>query len=268
MPGLSKARPFLRWLGKKTQLLPHLLEYAPKHFAVYHEPFLGSGALFFALRPARAHLGDVNPRLIKTFTAVQRSLPELISRLQAMPVSAKLFEELRQVAVDDKSTEEIAAWMIYLNRLSFNGVYRVSKNGAFNAPFSNRASRSVANVRVLRACAIALQDAELHAEDFENVLERARPGDFVYCDPPYLSESPTGFNAYTAHAFSLEDHRRLSAVVAQLKGRGVHVLVSSSTSPEIGELYETGFTRRTVTTKRLVSGDLGGRRVVEEWLFF
>jgi DNA adenine methylase len=196
----------------------------------------------------------------------------VIARLKTMPASADLYERLRNIDVDGRSDLDVAAWLIYLNRLSFNGVYRVNKNNQYNVPFGGDRSSAAFNFPVLRECSAALQIAQLHAEDFEGVLGRAKENDFVYFDPPYLQ--PPGLtvrvpaHAYNPQPFTLLDHRRLCLVARELKKSGVHLLISCPASPEIAEMYGNGFARKVVRAKRLVSGDLRGRKVVEEFLIY
>src|SRR5258708_18186989 len=141
-PGLV-ARPFLKWAGGKRQLLPHLLRHVPAAVGTYFEPFVGGGALFFSVRPARATLADVNERLVRTYRGVEASVDDVVRRLGGYPHDADFYYRLRADAVDARSDVEVAAWLIYLNRTGYNGLYRVNRKNAFNVPFGRYANPTV-----------------------------------------------------------------------------------------------------------------------------
>lgn len=265
-PSPARARPFLKWAGGKTSMLPHLLPLVPKGFGVYHEPFVGGGALFWALRPERAVLSDANKRLVRTYAGVRDCVDSVVHFLQRSPHSKQFFLKLRQwrvdSAVDDAS---VAAWMIYLNKTAFNGLYRVNGNGRFNVPFGNYENPRICDEPNLRACSSALQGVTLLHADFATVTSRAEPGDVVYFDPPYLPISATSsFTGYTPGGFTLGDHVRLRDVGLALKARGVHVIVSNSAAPELVELYSKGFTVTRVRASRSVAAAGSSRGKVDE----
>ena len=162
-------QPFLKWAGGKRQLLPRLLEHVPETFGRYHEPFLGGGALFFSLAHAGrikhgSYLGDVNPRLIRTWCAVQMGVEEVIKALteyrdgytESGDDGRRRYFEVQRARpdIDTYPTIAVAAWMIFLNKTGYNGVYRVNKSGAFNVPHGRH--KSVPNIcdeKGLRAAA-------------------------------------------------------------------------------------------------------------------
>lgn len=259
------ARPFLKWVGGKRQLLSELAMRVPARFGAYHEPFLGGGALFFHLRPARAVLADTNTRLVRAWRGVRDAPEDVVARLRTYPHDRAFFEELRAWDVDAGDDAEVAAWMIYLNRTGFNGLYRVNRRNVFNVPFGSYANPTICDADNLRAVSLALQDVRLEIEDFGGVLERAVAGDFVYFDPPYVPLSATSsFTAYTAGGFGPAEQARLRDVARELKARGVHVLLSNSSAPLVEELYEDGFERFPVGAMRAVNCKASGRGAVTE----
>ncbi|MDP2312087.1 MAG: DNA adenine methylase [Pseudomonadota bacterium] len=258
-------RPFLKWVGGKRQLLPALLPHTPPRFGRYHEPFVGGGALFFHLRPARAALSDTNARLIRTWRGVRDHVEDVIGLLRAYPHDRGFFERLREDAVDERSDAEVAAWFIYLNRTGFNGLYRVNRNNRFNVPFGSYTNPTICDADVLRLASAALADTELHVEDFGMVLTRAEPGDFVYFDPPYVPLSATSsFTAYTAGGFGMAEQARLRDTARALKASGVHVILSNSSAPAVHELYADGFQRTPVAANRAINCDASKRGAVTE----
>ena len=182
-------RPFLKWAGGKRQLLPALRRHAPKTFDRYVEPMIGGGALYFALRPAKALLCDANPRLIRTYAALRDDVEAVIERLSQYPHDRDFFLWLRAQDADALSEVEVAAWMIYLNHTAYNGLYRVNSEGRFNVPFGRYVAPRICDAVNLRACAKLLQGADLRCGDFEAVMSEVGRGDFVYCDPPYSPAS-------------------------------------------------------------------------------
>lgn len=265
--GMGGARPFLKWVGGKKQLLPALRERIPSDFGTYHEPFVGGAALFFALRPRRAILSDTNARLIRTFRGVQQHPGTVISRLAQMPVSREFFNALRLLPIDQTSDAELAAWFIYLNRTGYNGLYRVNRRGGFNVPFGRYKNPRICDPVNLTACSEALTGASLFVADFEEVLNRAAPGDLVYFDPPYIPVSlHSSFTRYTPEQFHLADHRRLRDVALELKKRQVHILLSNSAAPEVYALYEKRFRIEALQASRFVNSDPSGRGKVVETL--
>jgi DNA adenine methylase len=275
----STPRPFLKWIGGKRQLLTSrdgipgpLAAAVPESFGDYHEPMLGGGALFFHLAAAgrirRAHLGDANERLVRTWRAVRDSVEPLIRALYARAHEhelrgVELFDEMAATNPDAGTDVDVAAWFIYLNRTSFNALYRVNREGRFNAPFNNAETIPV-NTDNLRACSRALAGVEIRCEDF-SAVRRARAGDLVYLDPPYLplGDAPS-FKAYTATGFDLVDHQRLATEATTLVGRGVHVLGSNADCAAARELYGAGFRLDTVQARRAVNSKGAGRGPVGE----
>jgi DNA adenine methylase len=263
----STAPPFLKWAGGKRQLLPSLRAHAPANPARYFEPFVGGGALFFALRPKHAVLADVNARLIRTFRGVRDSVDEVIERLRGYPHDRAFFYRFREEEVDDRSDAEVAAWFIYLNRTGYNGLYRVNRENRFNVPFGRYVNPTICDELTLRACSNALAGVELRVADFEEAVQTAARGDFVYFDPPYVPLSVTSsFTSYTSGGFRAAEQTRLRDTALRLKQRGVRVLLSNSSAPLVRKLYTGGFEVVEVAATRMVNSKARGRGEVVELL--
>lgn len=250
------ARPFLKWAGGKRWLIPHVLAHLPPSFSVYHEPFLGGGALFFGLRPSRAVLSDRNERLIRTYRAIRVDVDTVIDILRSYPNERRFFLQMRGRDIDRETDAELAAWLIYLNKTGYNGLYRVNSRNVFNVPFGKNRKPRICDEANLRACSLALRRADLKCEDFSAVVDRASPGDLVYFDPPYMPVSSTSdFTSYTANGFGPEDHTRLRDAALALKEKKVFVLLSNSSAEIVRELYSTGFKCIPVLALRAVNSD-------------
>jgi DNA adenine methylase len=131
------ARPFLKWAGGKQQLLEHLLPRVPDHFHKYIEPFVGGGALFYALNPKDAVISDSNPEIIHIYREVAQNVEGLIERLKQFSVDRDSYYRVRATDPATLSNLEKAARTVYLNKVCFNGLYRVNKAGQFNVPYGN-----------------------------------------------------------------------------------------------------------------------------------
>jgi len=265
-------RPFLKWAGGKTQLVPELLARLPRRFGAYHEPFVGGGALFFALHRAgrlderRVLLSDVNAELIDTYCAIRSLVSQVIERLAEHRYDRDHFYRVRAQQPEELKLVERAARMIYLNRCGFNGLYRVNAAGRFNVPFGRYSNPRICDAENLRAVARALRGVGLECTPFERVAERAAPGDVVYFDPPYVPLSTTArFTSYARDGFGPAEQQRLAEVFAALAGRGVGVMLSNSDAPLVHELY-AGFRRDTVQARRAVNSRKDRRGPVGELL--
>jgi DNA adenine methylase len=266
--GNLTARPFLKWTGGKRQLLPELLKRVPASFGAYHEPFVGGGALFFALAPMFAHLGDMNPRLVTTYRTVQSNVERLIERLAELALDHDEEAFYARRASEPTTEISLAAWMIYLNKTCFNGLWRVNRAGRFNAPFGRHDNPTICDADNLRVCSAVLHDRVLiRHEGFEAVADRAKRGDLVYFDPPYVPVSATSnFTGYTSGGFGSADQERLRDVALALKRRGVHVLLSNSGTPAVADLYAGDFEVSEVAARRLINSKASNRGAVVEYV--
>jgi len=274
-------KPFLKWVGGKRQLLSDILpvinELLGRKFIKdfhYYEPFVGGGALFFALRAegwsSRATLGDTNELLIRTYLGVRGDVEAVIEDLQSgYHYSEKAYyaERERYSIMAGPRTDECtaAAWMIYMNRTGYNGLFRVSKKGNYNVPFGRYTNPTICDAEGLRAASKALKGTKLLAADFERTVKSAEAGDLVYFDPPYVPVSATSdFTGYTRDGFGAQDQVRLRDCALRLKHLGVHVILSNADVPGVWGLYDRGFSIRRVEARRAVNSNAGKRGVVGE----
>ncbi len=270
MAASALPRPFLKWAGGKTQLTDALLARIPPAFGTYHEPFVGSGALFFRLyreqKITRAVLSDINPELIDTYLAIRDQPEAVIKLLGEFPYEEAFYYQLRDRDPWALSQAERAARMIYLNKTGYNGLYRVNRQGRFNVPFGRYKSPRYVDPENLLAVSHALQRAEIICAPFESVLARTQAGDWVYFDPPYMPISETAnFTSYYADGFGLEDQHRLRDVCLRLTEMGVYVMVSNSDSPVIRALYgQPCFAIDTVFANRAINANSARRGKVAE----
>ena len=273
-----KCAPFLKWVGGKRQLLSHLLPLVPPGVfagrARYFEPFLGGGALFFAVSPptavCAAVLNDSNAQLINAYRVVRDHLPSLIARLRSFEkLHSEAFYYAQRATVPPGVVDQ-AARFIYLNKAGFNGLYRVNKTGGMNTPWGKHPSYTC-DVEGLKACSKALQAAVLSSHD-ALVLDSTpcstlypKKGDFVYFDPPYVPLTATAnFTAYTEGGFDDADQVALRDLALRLKKRGVVVVLSNSSADRVRQLYANGFKITEIDARRAVNSKGTARWAVKE----
>jgi DNA adenine methylase len=264
--GPTRVKPFLKWAGGKTRLLPALRKSSPQRFNRYFEPFLGGGAFFFDSLPSDAVLGDSNPELINCYQVVREKPRELIAYLSKLRINEAEFYRLRELRPEELAPVVRAARLIYLNKTCYNGLYRVNRQGRFNTPYGRHSNVTLVDPNNLIAASVALRRAQLICADFASVLETARKGDFVYLDPPYV---PVGkfsdFKRYTKDQFYEADQERLATRFRELSAKGCSVLLSNSFNEKTAKLYSRFF-QRTVKMPRFVNCKGEGRGHVDELL--
>ena len=262
------ARPVLKWAGGKRQLQAHILARLPPRIGTYYEPFVGGGAVFFALasqgRFRRAVLGDRNPDLIAVYQALVEDVEGVIRALRKYRYSESEYYRVREQ--QPRSLTGRAARIIYLNKTGYNGLYRVNRAGQFNVPFGRHKSPMICDEKNLRAAAQALSRAQVISEDFEKVCRRARAGDAVYLDPPYLPVSKTSnFSAYDPLPFGVDEHQRLAGVFEQLEARGVDAVLSNSFTEQTRAIFGR-FQYERVPVKRPINSNASRRGPADEIL--
>ena len=236
-------RPFVKWAGGKRQLLPALLRRLPQSFRRYHEPFVGGGALFFALRGQNrlshgARLADINPELVNAYQVVRDRVETLIVVLGTFRNEEDFYYEIRAQQPDALDPVQRAARLLYLNRTCFNGLFRENRAGHFNVPYGRYRNPQFLRENDLRAASRALRGITIEQGSFAELEQHAQPDDLVYFDPPYAPLSRTAsFTSYSRGGFDEAAQRQLGALVRRLGARGVHVLVSNSSASLIYDIY-------------------------------
>lgn len=269
---LPPAQPVLKWAGGKSRLLAEILPRLPAKIDTYYEPFLGGAAVFFALarerRFKRAVLADTNEELANLYRALQEDVEGVIRHLKRHKHSEDDYYRVREAR--PRSMAGRAARVIYLNRTGYNGLYRVNGRGEFNVPFGRYKKPTICNEARLRSASEALQGVEIRVGDFESACRRARSGDAVYLDPPYVPRSRTSnFAHYQQATFGPEQHHRLAEVFGDLSSNGVAVVLSNSDTPETRELYEswsplTVMAPRRINSRASLRGDVSELLVVSD----
>jgi len=254
--------PFLKWAGGKRWLVPLLADILPSRFHRYFEPFLGSGAVFFHLRPDAAVLSDLNAELIHTYRCVRADWMVILSLLEKhqRQHSPSYYYRMRRLMPTDPF--ERAARFIYLNRTCWNGLYRVNLRGEFNVPIGTKMS-VILPADDFESAAEALRHAKLLDCDFEEIIQLAGKGDFVYVDPPYtVNHKFNGFLKYNENLFQWQDQIRLRDCLLRSKCRGAKILVSNADHASVRRLYRGMGELISLARNSVIAGDSScrGRR--------
>lgn len=266
--------PVLKWVGGKRQLLPIITRKLPKNVRKlkYYEPFVGGGAVLFAMQPKIAIINDYNEELINVYRTIRDHPDELIELLKEHKNSPEYYYKLREI---DRSplfcnlnNLERASRIIYLNKTCYNGLYRVNNAGEFNVPYGKYKNPNIVNEPVIRAVSnyLNINQIEIRQGDYESALADVTRNSFVYFDPPYHPVSETSnFTGYIQGGWNEDDQLRLRNICISLDKMGIKFLLSNSSAPFIKEIYSE-FIIETVDANRSINCDASKRGNVDEVL--
>lgn len=255
--GVVKARPFLKWAGGKTQLLPQIVRYFPKELHTgkiksYIEPFMGGGAVFFHIAQVyqidQFFLGDINEELLVAYRTAREDVETLIELLLEtqqhyhqlnQEEQKNFFYEMRNTFNTNRASMNFShyspAWvqrtaqLIFLNKTCFNGLFRVNSKSGFNVPFGDYKDPTICDAPNLRAASKVLQRAIFQSGDFASWREVVDADSFVYFDPPYRPISKTAsFTSYSRLDFDEVAQKRLALFYKELHQRGAKLMLSNS----------------------------------------
>lgn len=261
----SALTPLLRWAGSKRKVLPSLASFWQPSFKRYVEPFAGSAALFFWLRPERALLGDINGDLISAYSVIRERPDDVHAAVSRIRRSEQEYYRVRSQNIARLGPFARAVRFVYLNRHCFNGIYRTNAQGGFNVPYGRSRTGPIPPVEHFRRVATLLHRARLRSADFGAVLREVSRGDFVYLDPPYAVESRRVFRQYNQREFSTLDLERLSDHLRAIDRKGATFLVSYAECREARELFRQWNVRR-IRVRRHIAGFASARRDAAELL--
>jgi len=238
----QKQRPFLKWAGNKFRILERIVPRLPAGKRLI-EPFAGSGAVFLNTHYPRYLLNDANQDLINLYQMLQSDGDRFIKYARRYFTvannCAERYYELREEFNRSRSARKKAALFIYLNRHGYNGLCRYNSSGGYNVPFGRYKAPGFPE-EALRAFQQHAKKARFYCEHFTETLARARRGDVVYCDPPYVPLSSTAnFTAYHSSSFGELEQRELAECAQSLAERGITVLISNHNTGFVQEVYQT-----------------------------
>jgi DNA adenine methylase len=256
-------KPFLKWLGSKTQILDKIHVAPCKD---YYEPFLGGGStLFAALESGKiggtVYASDSNPYLINLYKHIQSDPEDFIHQIAAVVERYRDSEDqtaFYYAARLEFNENHDTALFLFLNKTCFRGVYRTGPRG-FNVPFGNNKNPEIFNPEHIREVSNLIRSVVFECNSYENVLVNIGPGDFCYLDPPYYPINETSFVQYTAKGFSRDDHEKLFEMVKELPCRW---LMSNASVPTVVETFD-GYPTETISCRRAIHSTKPGTRALE-----
>lgn len=285
------ARPFVKWVGGKTQLLDDIKKFLPHNFSqrlgiTYVEPFVGGGAvLFWILQEypniTRAIINDINAELICTYRVIKYDVESLIIELNRLQneylpldeVDRKEYFLFQRERFNKRNISDVetAALFIFLNRTCFNGLYRVNSKGKFNVPHGKYSNPKICDEAILRADSIVLQRVEILCGDFSQTGMYAGDNVLYYFDPPYRPLTETSvFTSYSKDGFDDADQMRLRDFCSQIT-KQKSLFVASNSDPQnvdneddfFDRLYEM-FSIKRVSAARMINSRGNGRGAISE----
>ena len=288
---ITLARPFIKWVGGKTQLLDEVRKSLPRDFAsrqhlTYVEPFVGGGAVMFWILQEypnieRAVINDINQELICTYRVIKENVEELITELihiqnEYIPLSTedrKAYFMEKRAHFNTKATSPVvtAALFIFLNRTCFNGLYRVNSKGEFNVPHGKYVNPRICDAENLRACSAVLQKVEILCGDFAETGRLAGPDTLFYFDPPYKPITDTSsFTSYAKEGFNDAEQIRLRDFCYQISKEKALFVASNSDPRDVNpkeNFFDTiynHFIIKRVSAARMINSNASGRGTVSE----
>lgn len=262
----ARLHPFLKWAGGKRWLVNQGVPQPPA-FTRLVEPFAGSAAVFFSLKPESALLADVNEELINLYLVVRDRAQELEAALlkhHGLHSREYYYSERASTYTDEVNR---AARILYLNRTCWNGLYRVNRRGEFNVPIGTKSS-VVWQGEDFSRYANRLKNAEIVCQDFEETINACGNGDYIFVDPPYtVKHNMNGFIKYNEQMFSWDDQVRLAAALRRAGARGAAITVTNADHESVIELYRAGFEYRSLSRQSVLAGSSLHRGKTSEALF-
>lgn len=259
-------KPFLRWAGGKNWLIKYLpAMVSDLDFNTYYEPFFGGGSVFFNLNPKRAKLSDANFELVETYRAVQEDVEKVLEQLALWQVNEDQYYAVRTMSSSDLFVR--AARFIYLNRTSFNGIYRVNRKGEYNVPYGHKDGYQFDEERI-RGASRALQGKKVFHSDFAEALRSVEPGDLVFLDPPYtVAHNNNGFIEYNKNLFSLEDQIKLRQCIDELASKGAYFILTNAAHEKILEIFGGCGDKVELSRFSCLGGKQAKREIITEYVF-
>lgn len=263
---MAKITTFIRWAGGKSWLAPFVKDLTKDlNYNNYFEPFMGGASIFFALETKnKCFLSDVNYDLINAFISVRDNVESVISYLQDYRTDADSYYRIR--AHEPIDSLEKAARFYYLNATSFNGLYRVNKQGKYNVPYGKKSV--TINYARLAEASRKLANTSLQCHDFSCIKEMLSPRDFVFLDPPYaVTKGENGFLAYNPKLFSLEDQYRLAELIDYINSIGAYYVLTNAAHANIEAIFANRGRMLALERNSLIGGRKAYRGKIQEYIF-
>src|SRR5574344_1383120 len=286
------AKPFIKWVGGKSQLLEEIREKYPSKIEKYCEPFVGGGAVLFDIlskfQPKKVLINDINKELINTYSQIKNNCESMISQLSVLQSIYKnhsleenkgFFYEKRtrynELKVNGNEAENLekAVLFIFLNKTCFNGLYRVNSKGLFNVPFNNAKNPLLCDEENLRNCSELLKNVQMQVGDYSNCKSFIDKKTFVYIDPPYRPLTQTSaVTSYSENSFEDNQQIELGNFITEIAKKGAQIVASNSDPKNINKddnffdnLY-SDFEIERVQASRMINSNARKRGAINELL--
>lgn len=263
--------PFLRWAGGKRWLIKHIDELLPPSILNYHEPFLGGGAIFVYLKTNnkikdKSYLSDSNSQLINSYKQLKTNIEEVVQYLNTYKNDEEFYYRIRSSS--PRNEIEAAAQFIFLNRTSFNGIYRVNRKGEYNVPYGNKDYKELFNYENFKSFKKILTKCNLRDQDFFESLKNIRTGDFIFIDPPYtVAHENNGFIKYNQKLFSWDDQIKLKEFLVELNKIGANFLMTNAAHISIKNLFEGVGSKLEISRASVIGGKGAKRTTYKEYIY-
>lgn len=264
-------KPFLRWAGGKQWFVSEIEKFLPKKFNNYHEPFLGGGSIFIHLKAKgliknKAYLSDLNGDLINSYISIRDNANEVVSKLRKHENRVRYYYDIRDKRFSSKTSR--AAQFIYLNRASYNGIYRVNLKGEYNVPYGYKKYSEFVDAKNIRNLAKMFKSVYFKKQDFYKSLRNIKQGDLVFLDPPYtVAHDLNGFVKYNQKIFQWTDQKRLRKFIAEIKKRKAKFILTNAAHESIERLYRTAGDMTKKRRYSVIGGTNAKRNKYSELIF-
>jgi DNA adenine methylase len=263
--------PFLRWAGGKNWLLKHIENYLPDSIYSYYEPFLGGASVFFYLKqtrtiPGEVVLSDTNRELINCYVQVRDNVDGVIEYLKTYKNEKDFYYRIRELV--PKTDIESAAKFIYLNRTSFNGIYRVNLKGIYNVPYGFKEYKILFDYKNLRKASELLLGTRIISRDFGEITRDVSYGDFIFLDPPYtVAHGNNGFIKYNQKIFAWHDQERLADIIQMIINKGAYFVLTNAAHSSIDALFSSKGVKTELSRFSVIGGKNAKRKMQKEYVF-
>lgn len=261
----------IKWAGGKNWLYKKHENIFPDSYNNYIEPFFGGGSVFFNMFPKKAYLSDVNEKLINFYVDLKNDPEKLflgVNRLMESH-SDEQYYAVRDQYNNPRSTSSV--YFLYLNRTCFNGIYRENRKGEFNVPVGRRKSSYFPfTMKDFLQLSLQLKNTNLQNCDFREALKRAKKGDFIYLDPPYIEfeKEYDSFRRYNGLVFSKSDLEDLALEANRLKGK-CKILISNFDQRGVKDYFtDKEWKFKSIKQMTYLSGKKEGRKHMNEALIY
>jgi len=268
-------KPFVKWAGGKRQILEEIINQIKEASEgldsfTYYEPFIGGGAVFFALHNSKAVINDLNSELINCYLVIRDYPNELMEELDRhlrnfREINDDYYYEVREWdrldTFNQRTNIEKAARTIFLNKTCYNGLYRVNLKGEFNTPVGRYVEPSLYNRENILEISNYLRKNKIVIKQgtYDKALKNVKEGDIVYLDPPYDYGSEDGFTQYQKEGFTFNDFVEMKKVCDRCLDKGANVIISNNNTKQVVELFESdpryviNYGIKNIKTKRSIS---------------